>query len=238
MTLGDLDGLVTDLQVTAPSPMQRSRVPGWAIPAAVAAAALVLGLVVWTVVGRTPSPPAGTAPTSAAADRPTDPASTTTTTPTTTPSGPLLLHSLGGVNGLFEQIRAKFGDTRGYELSVYTDYAELVRPDSEDDRFTARYRYYAGTWEGPAKTPDSGDGTIVDLSAFDVAAVLGVIRGAPDTMGLEAENVLKVWFTVEPADDPTAPQALTVHITVSTSFGSGLIDLDAAGNVKRVKQPF
>jgi hypothetical protein len=57
-------------------------------------------------------------------------------------------------------------------------------------------------------------------------------------MDVEPTNVLKVWFTVGPAHDPTAPQALTVRITVSTSFGTGLIDLDGAGTVKRVKQPF
>jgi hypothetical protein len=57
-------------------------------------------------------------------------------------------------------------------------------------------------------------------------------------MGVKRDNVLRTYFTVAHADDPTAPQAVTVRIDVSTSFGDGEIDLDGAGNVKRVKQPF
>ena len=93
---------------------------------------------------------------------------------------------------------------------------------------------------GPVRalTPNAALDSVVDVSAFDVAAVLGVMRGAAQTMGAKPMNVLTTWSTVEPADDPTAPKALTVRVTVSTSFGTGLIDLDAAGNVKRLKQPF
>jgi hypothetical protein len=114
----------------------------------------------------------------------------------------------------------------------------VIRPDTDDDRFTARWRYEAGVWTGPGLTPNAARDTVVDLSAFNVAAVLGVMRGAPETMDVKEMNVLMTYFTVEPANDPTAPQALTVRITVSTSFGTGLIDLDGAGNVKRLKRPF
>lgn len=233
-TLGDLQELLSDLQPAySPSaPRKGLHLPRWAIASAVAAVVVVLGVVVWSASDRDASPPAKAPPTSAT------PANTPATTTASTPSGPRLLHSVGGVNGLLDQIRKKFGDTSGYELSVYTDYAELRRPDTDDDRFTARWHYEAGAWTGPGLTPNSAHDAVVDLSAFDVAAVLGVMRGAPETMDLKPTNVLMTYFDVEPANDPTAPQALTVRITVSTSFGTGLIDLDGAGNVKRLKQPF
>ena len=39
---------------------------------------------------------------------------------------PRQLHSLGGLTGLMEQMRQKFGDTMGYRLVVYPDYASLT----------------------------------------------------------------------------------------------------------------
>lgn len=234
-TLGDLQELLADLQLSHPPAVTRRHagVPGWVVAAAGAAVVIAVGgLVAWGMSDRTASRPAVNAPAAAGASAQPSP---TTSQP---PDGPRLLHSVGGVNGLLEQVRKKFGDAKGYELSVYTDYAEMVRDDTEDDRFIARWRYEAGKWTGPGTTPRRGDARVVDLSAFDAAAVIAVIRGVPETMGLKPMNVLKTWFTVEPAEDPTAPEALTVHITVSTSFGTGLIDLDAAGNVKQVKPPF
>jgi hypothetical protein len=242
-TLGDLQGLLVDLQLSHPPALTRKPLPGWAIAAAVGAVVLVVGgLAAWGLSDRTTSRPDHTAsapavkaPPSAAADG--SPQAGPTTAPTST--GPRLLHSVSGVNGLLEQVRKKFGDAKGYELSVYTDYAEMVRDDTEDDRFIARWRYEAGEWTGPGTTPrTAADAHVVDLSAFNPEAVIAVIRGVPDTMGLKPMNVLRTWFTIEPAKDPTAPEALTVRINVSTSFGDGLIDLDAAGNVKQVKKPF
>ncbi|WP_232076239.1 DUF1707 SHOCT-like domain-containing protein [Mycobacterium gallinarum] len=234
-TLGELQGLLTDLQLqNAPvKPPQRSRTPRWVIQAGVAAAVLlVLGVVIsWGLFDNDP-PDRGEAPAAVTDSRGGDPDAVTTATP----SGPRLLHSVGGINGLFEQMRGKFGDTTGYELSVYTDYAELIRLDPDDERFEARYRYEAGTWKGPYTNPSSGADT-VDLSAFDAAAVLGVIRGIPQTFDLKPMNIIRTWFTVEPADDPSAPEAVTVRINVSTSFGTGFIDLDGAGNVKKIDQP-
>jgi hypothetical protein len=244
-TLGELEGLVTDLQLPEAPRRNYAR---WAIAAAVTAGAVVLGVLGWGALTR--DAPEGTAQTAdsasiepdraqtADAPQPAEAPPTADAAPTAeTPTGPRWLHSVDGVNGLFEQIRDKFGDTRGYELSIYTDYARLTRMDADDDRFEAKYRYEAGTWEGPARSPNS-DGSTIDLSAFDVAAVLGVVRGAGETMEVEPNNLIMVYFTVEPADDPTAPDAVTVRVHVSTSFGGGLIELDGAGNVKRVDKPF
>ena len=42
---------------------------------------------------------------------------------------PTQLHSVGGLTGLLEQTRKRFGDTMGYRLVVYPTYAVLDRPD-------------------------------------------------------------------------------------------------------------
>lgn len=42
---------------------------------------------------------------------------------------PTQLHSVGGLTGLLEQMRKRFGDTMGYRLVIYPTYAALDRPD-------------------------------------------------------------------------------------------------------------
>src|SRR6516162_4297668 len=44
-------------------------------------------------------------------------------------AGPTQLHTVDGLNGLFGTIRSQFGDTMGYRLVVYPDYAVLTRED-------------------------------------------------------------------------------------------------------------
>jgi hypothetical protein len=114
-TLGQLQALVADLQ-TANAPvhlpdLNKPRPKGWAMKAAVAGALVLLGVGIgWGVYGRTSSPlsfipadqgaqPDGVAP--------------VVLTP------PHQLHSMGGVTGLMQQMREKFGDTMGYEMDVY-----------------------------------------------------------------------------------------------------------------------
>jgi hypothetical protein len=54
---------------------------------------------------------------------------------------PKQLQSLGGLTGLMEQMRKRFGDTMGYRLLVYPDYASLDRADAQDDRRKLSYDY-------------------------------------------------------------------------------------------------
>jgi hypothetical protein len=144
---------------------------------------------------------------------------------------------VGGLTGLFEQMRTKFGDTKGYGLSVFTDYAVLDRMDPTEDRAKLNYRYQGGTWGDPTTLPIFDDDTIVDVSAFDLKAIVGILRGAPETLGVKPTDVTNTSLRIEPAEDPTAPGALTVHVSVSTNFGSGHLELDGAGNVKAVNYP-
>ncbi len=61
---------------------------------------------------------------------------------------PKQLQSLGGMTGLLEQARKKFGDTIGYRLLVYPTYASFYRPDPSDDRRVLDYDYRGG-WDDP-----------------------------------------------------------------------------------------
>ena len=117
---------------------------------------------------------------------------------------PRQLQSLGGLNGLLEQMKKKFGDTMGYRLVIYPDYASLDRPDPGDDRRTLNYSYRGG-WDDPTTSPKSPDATPVDLSKFDAKAVVGVLRGAPETLNIKPGDVKNTYLIVEPSRDPTAP---------------------------------
>ena len=176
-TLGDLKALVSDLQ-TANAPVQlphlnKPRVPGLAGGggagdarrrrggAGAAGGGYRLG-----ALRQHPSPFNFTSDPGAKADG----VAPVVLTP------PRQLQSLGGLNGLLEQMKKKFGDTMGYRLVIYPDYASLDRPDPGDDRRTLNYSYRGG-WDDPTASPKSPDATPVDLSKFDAKAVVGVLRG-------------------------------------------------------------
>ncbi len=83
---------------------------------------------------------------------------------------PRQLQSLNGVNGLFEQMRQKFGNTMGYELHIDPDYGDvLYRPDPQDSRQKVSYYRYTGGWGDPGSPRHrcDDDDRLVDLAAFD-----------------------------------------------------------------------
>ena len=65
---------------------------------------------------------------------------------------PTQLHSVGGLTGLIEQTRKRFGDTMGYRLVIYPTYAVLDRADPSDDRRVLAYTYRGG-WGDPTARP-------------------------------------------------------------------------------------
>lgn len=236
-TLGDLRALVSDLQ-TANAPVHlpdlkkpRVNVPstraGWGIRAAVAGVLVLLGIGIgWGLYGNTPSPLNFTSDPGAKSDG----VAPVVLTP------PRQLQSLGGLNGLLEQMKKTFGDTNGYRLVIYPDYASLDRPDPNDDRRELSYTYRGG-WGDPSASPKSNDAQVVDLSKFDAKAVVGVLRGAPETLNIKPSDVKSTYLIVEPTRDPTAPGTLSISIYVSSDFGSGYIELRPDGSVKQVNYP-
>lgn len=234
-TLGDLRSLVSDLQTTnapvqlpslAPSRILGVRA-GWGIRAAAAAVLVLLGIGIgWGLYGNTSSPLNFTSDPGAKPDG----VAPVVLTP------PRQLQSLGGLTGLLEQMKKKFGDTVGYRLVIYPDYAVLDRVDPGDERRELDYTYRGG-WGDPSTSAKSKDAAPVDLAKFDAKAVVGVLRGAPETLNIKPNEVRSTYLIIEPSGDVTAPGTVSISIYVSSEFGGGYIQLDPDGSVKRINYP-
>jgi Domain of unknown function (DUF1707) len=231
-TLGELQDLVSDLQnsnapVQLPDLKKPSRLGGgnWKFGLAVSAVLVVLGIAIgWGLYGNTSSP----------LSFQTDPGAKSDGIPAKVLTPPKQLQSLGGLNGLIEQMKQRFGDTMGYSLTIYPDYAVLSRADPTDDRRKLSYSYRGG-FDDPS-TSAKGDDLLVDLAAFDVKAAVGILRGAPETVGLQQKDVKanSTYMSIDPSRDPLTPGALTLRASVSSDFGSGSITFAGDGTVKRI----
>jgi len=235
-TLGELQGLVGDLQTkNAPVQLPDLRKParagggagaGWGMRLAVAGVLVVLGMGIgWGLYGNTPSP----------LSFQTDPGAKSDGIPARVLTAPRELLSLGGFNGLFEQMRKKFGDTRGYELEIREDWATLVRTDPNDDRRKISYDYRGG-WGDPDRDPEAlseGD-RIVDLAKFNFDAIIGVLRGAPESLNVPRADVKYTWLEITPSEEPTTPDEVNITIRVSGDFGGGYMILAPDGTPKEV----
>ena len=235
-TLGELQGLVGDLQTkNAPVQLPDLRKParagggagaGWGMRLAVAGVLVVLGMGIgWGLYGNTPSP----------LSFQTDPGAKSDGIPARVLTAPRELLSLGGFNGLFEQMRKKFGDTRGYELEIREDWATLVRADPNDDRRKISYDYRGG-WGDPDRDPEAlseGD-RIVDLAKFNFDAIIGVLRGAPESLNVPRADVKYTWLEITPSEEPTTPDEVNITIRVSGDFGGGYMILAPDGTPKEV----
>jgi hypothetical protein len=234
VTLGDLKVLVSDLQGDTPARLRAAKsnaapkvgARGIAIAALVVSVLLGMGLG-WGLYGNTSSP----------LDFTTDPGAKPDGVAAVVLTPPKQLLSLGGLTGLLEQARKKFGGTVGYRLLVYPTYASFYRPDPSDDRRTLDYDYRGG-WADPTASPKSDPMAVpADLGKFDVKAAVGVIRGAPETLGIKSSDVKTTYLIIEPAKDPTAPGTLTLSVYISSDYGGGSIDFAGDGTAKRVNYP-
>lgn len=232
VTLGDLRALVGDLQ-TASAPVQlpalkSSLRPGrWGITAAAFVVAVLLGIGIgWGLYGNTSSRLSFTS----------DPGAKPDGVPTVVLTPPRRLQSLGGLTGLMEQTRKRFGDTIGFRLVIYPDYAVMDRPDPNDERRRLSYTYRGG-WGDPTGSAKDRDAVSVDLGKFDPTATVGILRGAPETLGIKQSDVKTTYLIIEPTMDPTTPGALSLSVYVSSDYGSGSITFTGDGTVKQVNYP-
>ncbi|MFG1933459.1 DUF1707 domain-containing protein [Mycobacterium sp. NPDC048908] len=237
-TLGDLQSLVSDLQtnnapVQLPDLKKRPTVAGgrgnnWKFGLAMSVVLVLLGIAIgWGLYGNTTSPLSFTS----------DPGAKSDGIPAKVLTPPKQLQSLGGLNGLLEQMRQRFGDTMGYSMVIYPEYAVLYRIDPADERRKLSYTYRGGFDDPTTSAKDERD-VLVDLSAFDVKAAVGILRGAAETVGLQQEDVKpdNTYLTIDPAHDPLTPGALELRANVSSDFGSGSITFAGDGTPKRVDQ--
>lgn len=237
-TLGELQSLVADLQ-TANAPVklpdlkrQRPTLPagtgGWGLRIATGVVLVLFGIGIgWGLYGNTSSP----------FSFQTDPGAKADNIPAKVLTPPRQLQSLGGLNGLFEQMRNKFGDTTGFEITIRPGRATLYRPDPNDPRRKLMYEYRCG-WGDPysSTTVDSED-RVVDLAKFNFEETVAVLRGAPETLKMQRRDISDTWVSIEPSRDPATPEAVNVRIYLSSDFGSGSIDLAPDGAVKQISEP-
>lgn len=229
-TLADLQALVADLQtdhapIQAPAPERPARLArrSWGYPAAVTAVLVVLGIAIgWGLYGNSSSP----------LDFTTDPGAKADGVVPIVVTPPTELQSLGGLSGLFEQMRKKFGETNGYSLSIWPRRGDLSRPDPRDDRRVLSYTYQGG-WGDPSSTTRGSDARVVDLSKFDYAAIIGRVRGAPQTLNLGSQNITDTRIDIGPSEDPLTPDAVDIKIYVSGEFSGGYLQVAPDGSCKR-----
>ncbi|RXR43440.1 DUF1707 domain-containing protein, partial [Mycobacterium tuberculosis] len=81
------------------------------------------------------------------------------------------------------------------------------------------------------------DVSVVDLSKFDAKTAVGIMRGAPETLGLKQSDVKSMYLIVEPAKDPTTPAALSLSLYVSSDYGGGYLVFAGDGTIKHVSYP-
>ncbi len=234
-TLAQLSSLVSDLQnaksaanmpvLKRPELNWRRR---WYVPAAVTIALVLVGVLIgWGAYGNTSSP----------LDFTVDPGAKPDGVAPIVMTPPRQLMSLGGLTGLFEQMRQKFGDTTGYELNIYGDYASLTRPDPREPRRTLRYDYRGG-WDHPDDSSGSHADHVVDLAKFDVKTIIGILRGAPETLGIKASEVKNTYLFIKPSEDKTAPpDTVQIDISVSGEFQNGSIYVNPDGTPIRTSYP-
>ncbi len=235
-TLGELRSLVDDLQtanapVTLPTLKKGFRLPagsGWGLRLATAAVLVLFGMGIgWGLYGNTSSP----------LSFQTDPGAKSDGVPAKVLTPPRQLQSMGGLNGLFEQMRQKFGDTRGFEMNIRPDRATLYRPDTEDPRRKLMYDYRGGWGDPYSTTTVDSDDRVVDLAKFDFEQTVAVLRGAPESLRMQRKDISDTWIDIEPSKDPATPEAVNVRIYLSSDFGSGYIDLAPDGSIKQINEP-
>lgn len=150
VTLGDLQQLVADLQsesapAEVPALKSRGQRNSLGLLAAALGVSILLGVAIgWGLYGNTRSP----------LDFTTDPGAKPDGVAAVVLTPPKQLHSLGGLTGLLEQTRKRFGDTMGYRMVIYPEYAVLDRKDPADERRILSYTYRGG-WGIPPAAPEA-----------------------------------------------------------------------------------
>jgi Domain of unknown function (DUF1707) len=237
VTLGDLQDLVTDLQADSSAlhpaavkgPPVSPKLGGRGMLAIAFAVSVLLGVGIgWGLYGNTGSP----------LDFTTDPGAKPDGVGAVVLTPPTQLHSVGGLTGLMEQMRKRFGDTMGYRLVIYPTYAVFDRADPSDDRRVLGSTYRGGWGDPTSSARSSADGPVpADLSKFDVTTTVGIMRGAPQTLHMKPSDIKTSYLIIEPATDPTRPGTLSLSLYVSTDYGGGYIVFAGDGTVKQLNLP-
>lgn len=231
-TLGELDALVSDLQIPAhlveaagaqvPAPTPRTRVPGRVVAAVAVAAVAVVGTVVLTTRDDDPA-----AETVVAAQQAPAPAPIPEGEPQPIVIEPIDPVSADGVRDFVRQLGVKFnGDLRVDQVTFYPTYVFFTRmldgqPHREQD-----WSYRSGF--SPSREPESRslDTTTVDLSALDVDRLAEVIATGPNRVGVPTGRVEHIFVRPDSTDE-----ALVSFLFEDKEKRTGMIDTRMDGTV-------
>ena len=156
---------------------------------------------------------------------------TSTSATSAAPKGPAQLHTADGLNGLLTTIRQRFGDTMGYRLVVYPDYADIDRASPTNEHVIQDFMYRDGAWKNWA--PDTSKSPLdflADLGQFNAAAVAGQMANPPPS--IDITDPTKSYLVVEGADGGGID--LQIH---NNAPGTGFMMLNPDGSVKQLYPP-
>jgi hypothetical protein len=142
------------------------------------------------------------------------------------------LHTVDGLNGMFDKMRSQFGDTTGFRLVIYPEYASLDRPDPNDKRRKKNYDYRGGDFdESIIQTSVSSSDHLADLSKFDEAAVIANFAGA--AKAFDFNNPDSQYMIVEGQEDGS----LELSMYINDHGLSGWMEINPDGSVKARHPP-
>jgi serine/threonine-protein kinase len=144
--------------------------------------------------------------------------------------GSTQLQTSDGLSGLLTEIRNKFGDTMGYTLAVYPDYAVIERVDPQQNHNRRTYTYKGGGWIDVNMSTPSGDlDSLVDLGKFDPAAVAARLASAAKT--LNVSNATSTYLVISGSGSTPGSADISIHVSGN---GEGYMEINPDGSVKQL----
>ena len=195
----------------------------------------VVIIIIWPDGSSSTRPTTGALPTQQRTSSPSSTAQRTVSSAPTatesTPKGPSQIQTADGLKGLLDTYRAKFGDTMGFQLVVYPDYAITERVSPKNSHVEQDFMYRDGQWSGwGTDTTTSSFDVLTDLSAFNVDAVAATIAGAPKALG--AADGSQIYLIVEGVEG--GGLELAIH---SAEAGTGFMQVNPDGTIKEIYPP-
>ncbi len=152
-------------------------------------------------------------------------------TATPTPVNPSQMQTAGGLSGLLQTMRDKFGDTMGFSLVVYPTYAVYDRPDPTNSKVEQSFTYRGDGWQDWGSPMSTGAfDYLADLSQIDATAVAAVLADAPRHTGAPVGS--ESYLIIEGAEGGGLELAI-----YSTAPGTGFMQVNPDGSIKQVFPP-
>jgi hypothetical protein len=141
------------------------------------------------------------------------------------------LHTADGLTEVMTTMRDQFGDTEGYKLVVYPEYASVDRVNPTNARAELNYTYRGDDWATwmPSTSVGSFD-HVADLSRFDAAGVSATIATAPQQLGIT--DATATYLIIEGQDGGEVK--LSVYVSAPAT---GWMEITPDGDVVKLHPP-